>query len=83
MDMIWKGTRLNKRCNGLLEQRPSPDVKKTACIAQRQDCIKPHIWESVKKKQFCCIEGSQKHVASIIHNGRCLEQPGLFLELAS
>jgi len=26
-------------------------------------------------KQICCIEGSQEHVASIIINGRSLEQP--------
>ncbi len=39
--------------------------KKTACRAQRQDWIKLHIWGKVQK-QFCCIEGSQKHVASII-----------------
>ncbi len=34
-------------------------------------------------KKFCCIEGSQKHVVSVTLDGRCLKQPGLFIELAS
>ncbi len=85
MSMIWKGTRLNKRSNSwkcISEQRPSPGVKRTVCRAQKQVCVKRHIWGRVQKK-FCCIEGSKKHVASITLNGRSLEQPGLFLELAS
>ncbi len=54
--------------------------KKTACRAQKQDCIKPHIWGRNQKK-WCCIEGSQKHVVSVTLNGRSLKHPGL--ELAS
>ncbi len=76
-------TRLNKMSNSwkcILEQ--SPEVKRTACWAQRQDCIKPHICGGVQKK-ICHIACSQKNVASVIHNERRLEQPGLFLELDS
>ncbi len=51
--------------------------------AQKQVCVKPHICGRVQIYFFCCIEGSQKHVAFIIHNGRHLEQLELFLELAS
>ncbi len=35
------------------------------------------------RKKLCCIEASQNHVVSVTLNGRSLEQPGLFLELAS
>ncbi len=89
--MIWKGTHV--LIQGLTAEihfraktkhwgKKKEDKTNTACIAQIQDCIKPHIWGWVQKKKSC-IEGSQKHVASNIHNGRYLEQPGLFLELAS
>ncbi len=64
------------------EQKPSPEVKITACIAQRQVWVKRHIWGRVQKKIYF-IEGSQKHVVSVTLNGRSLKQPGLFLELAS
>ncbi len=85
MSMIWKGTRLNKRSNSwkcISEQKPSPEVKRTACWAQKQVCVKPHIWGRVQKKKVCFIEGSQMHVVSVTLNGKGLKQPGLFLELA-
>ncbi len=40
------------------------------------------IWEDYKK-EFCCVECSQEHLASIILNGWSLKQSGLFLDLAS
>ncbi len=46
-----------------IKQKPSPEVKQTACIAQRQDCIELQIWEEFWK-QFCFIEVSQNHVVS-------------------
>ncbi len=64
------------------EKKPSPEVKITACRSQKQVCIKPHIWGRVQKKIWF-IEGSQSHVAFIIHIGRRLKQLELSLELAS
>ncbi len=57
MGMIWKGTHIlnNKRSNNwkcISEQKSSPEVKITACRAQKQVCVKPHIWGRVQKKNL-------------------------------
>ncbi len=67
--------------NAYQSKKTSPEVKRTACRAQKQVCVKPHIWGRVQKKKLCFTEGSQKHVVSVTLNGRSLKQPGLFLEL--
>ena len=81
---IWSHSR---QC--ISEQKPNHEVKGAACIAQRLEIVLEtelvlrHRPEEVYKT-FCCIEGCQDN--SGLHNsynGRCLEQPGLFLELAA
>ncbi len=62
------------------EQKLSHDVKGLACRAERQDCVETDL---DTEKKFCCVEGSQEHLASIILNEWSLKQLGLFLDLAS
>ncbi len=50
---LERHTRLNKRSNSwkcISEQKPSPEVKRTVCRAQKQVCVNPHIWGRVQKK---------------------------------
>ncbi len=50
---LERHTRLNKRsnsCKCISEQKPSPEVKRTAPRAQKHDCVKPHICGRVLKK---------------------------------
>ncbi len=77
MGLIWKGTHVlikGPTADNAYEQKPSPEFKRTVCSAQKQVCIKPHIWGRVQKKKICFIEGSQKHVVSVTLNGRSLKQ---------
>ncbi len=58
----------NKRSNSwkcTSEQKTNHEVKGMACRAERQHCVETHVWGRLQK-MFCCPEGSQKHVASII-----------------
>ncbi len=49
MGMIWKGTHI--LIKGLTAD-DSPEVKRTACRAQKLFCVKPHIWGRVQKKSL-------------------------------
>ncbi len=50
-------------------------------VVLRNRFVSSHTSGEEFRKKFCFIEGSQKHVVSVTLNGRCLKQPGLFLEL--
>ncbi len=63
------------------EQKLSHEVKGMACRAERQDSVETDLGKTTKK--FCCVEGSQEQLASIILNGWSLKQSGLLLDLAS
>ncbi len=52
-------------------------------VELRNRFVSSHTSVEEFRQKFCFIEGSQKHVISVTLNGRSLEQPGLFLELAS
>ncbi len=56
------------------------EVKGMACRAERQDSVETNLGKTTK--QFCCVEGSQEYLASIVLNGWSLKQSGLFLDLA-
>ncbi len=76
---LERHTHLNKRSNDwkcMSEQKPKPEVKRTACRDQKQVC-------HTSGEAFRKNSGSQNHVVSVTLNGRSLKQPGLFLELAS
>jgi hypothetical protein len=64
------------------EQKPSHGVKGIVCSALRQDCVEAQIWGWVPKYLFS-IEGPQEQWPPSFLNGRTLEQPRLFLELAA
>ena len=81
LDMIWKGTHLSIQ---------GPTVH-SACQSKNQshevetivqDCVEAEIWGRVPK-HFCSIEGSRTQKPPSFLNGRGLETPRLFLELAS
>ncbi len=53
LDMIWKGTHFSITPHSwqrISEWKPSHEVKRTACRAQRQDCIEEKIWVRLQKK---------------------------------
>ncbi len=62
------------------EQNLSHEVKGMACRSETGLC-----WDRSGEDNifFCCVEGSQENLASIILNGWSLKQSGLFLDLAS
>ncbi len=68
LDMIWKSTDLSIKCpihKCTSEQKPSHEVKGTACRAQRQDCIEAQIWGRLQKIA-AALRISKSTVASII-----------------
>ncbi len=81
---VERHTHLNKRSNSwkCTSEQKSPEVKQTTCSSETGLHQTTHLGKSSDKK-WCCTEVSQKHIVSITLNGRSLEQPGLFLELAS
>jgi len=50
---LERHTPLNKRSDSwkcILEQKPSTEVKRAACKAQRQDCINTQVWGRLQNK---------------------------------
>ena len=65
------------------EQNPSHEVEGIVSRALRQNCVEAQIWWKAPK-HFCRIEGPQGHIGPHqFLNGRSLEPPRLFLELAA
>ncbi len=84
--MIWKGTHV--LIKGLTAenayQSKNQALRSNKLPVELRDRIASNHTSGVEfRKKWCCIEFSQKHVVSVTLNGRSLEQPGLFLELAS
>ncbi len=68
LGMIWKGTHI--LIKGLTADKiTSPEVKITACRAQKQVLVKRHIWGRVQKK-IDFIEGSQKQKLPLMEEVR-------------
>ncbi len=86
MGMIWKDTHV-------LLKGPTADnayMSKNQVLGSKEQSVElknrfasSHTFGEEFRKNFCLIEGSQKHVVSININRRSLKEAGLFLELAS
>jgi len=86
MGMIWDGTHVlikDLTADNAYQSKHQALRSKELPVELRNCFASSHRSGKEFRKKFCCIEVSQMHVASIIHNRRCLEQLGLFLELAS
>ncbi len=83
MGMIWKGTHV------LIKGLTADNAYQSKNQAWGQkNCVRNRFASShnsgeVFRKKMLLHWSSQKHVVSVTLNGRCLKQPGLFLEMAS
>ncbi len=86
MGMIWKGTHVlikGLTADNAYQSKNQALRSKELSVELRNRIKSNHTSGEEFRKKFCFIEGSQNHVASIIHNGRHLEQLEVFLKLAS
>ncbi len=86
MGMIWKGTHVlikGPTADDAYQSKTQALGSKGLSVELRNRFTSSHTSGEEFRKKLCFVEGSQKHVISVIVNGRSLKQPGFFLELAS
>ncbi len=85
MGMIWKGIHVlikGLTAENAYQSKGQALGSKEQSVELRDRIASNHTSGEEFRKKICRIEVSQKHAVSITLNGRSLEQPGLFLELA-
>ncbi len=86
MGMIWKGTQVlikGLTANHAYQRKKQALGSKEQSVELRNRFVSSHTSGEEFRKKLCFIEESQKHVVSFTLHGRSLNQPALFLELAS